>query len=59
MTKSEKQTIEEVLEAMRVHHGIVQSSLDVGVKIPIDQVDDMEEGMRISMTKLEFLLKIS
>lgn len=57
MTKKEKELVKEVLHAMELHHAVLENNIDLHARIGKEDMREMEEGMRISMTKLELLLK--
>ena len=56
MKDNERQTLEEVKYAMKLHHTIVANNLKWKSRIGVGTLKDMEEGMRISLAKINDLL---
>ena len=57
MNKKEKQTIKEVINSIEVHHSIIQNNLKHNARIGKETLKDMAQGMDISLSKLEYLIK--
>jgi hypothetical protein len=56
LSKSERQTIQEVIEACRIHEKAVANMVDAKLSRRLRETEDVTEGLAISATKLETLL---
>jgi len=57
LTQSERQTIKDVIYAMRIHRDIVVNNRRAKARIGKDDLKDMAEGMDISLDKLNNLIE--
>ena len=58
MNKEERKTVKEVIHSIDLHRSVVSNHLKHNASVGRSTLDDFEEGMGISISKLEYLLKV-